>query len=136
MNAPQKNCPQYHLGGPTALFLGDPPTVNTKHAPPTVNTVPPTVNSAPPTVYTLPPTVNSAPSTVNTAPPTVNVYSRKKDNLFLCVSSLRICKFCTEKMKIALNVLKEYARICRPFHFSHNYVRNGIGGWGAKGLRM
>ena len=74
MNAPQKNRPKYHLGGPTALFMC---SSYCKHAPPTVNMASPTINSVPPTVNTAPSTVNSAPSTLNTAPPTVNVYSKR-----------------------------------------------------------
>ena len=98
MNAPNKNRPPYHLGGPTAQFMcssyckqapptvnmvppsenSDPPTVNT--APPTVNWAFPTGNTAPPTVNWAPPTVNMAPPSVNWAPPTVNDY--KKRGLF------------------------------------------------------
>ena len=62
MNAPQKNRPRYHLGGPTAPFMC---SSYCKQVPPTVNTAPPTVNSAPPTVNTAPPTVNSAPQLYN-----------------------------------------------------------------------
>ena len=58
MNAPPKNRPQYHLGGPTALFMC---SSYCKHAPPTVNTAPPPVNAAPPTVNLAPPTVCYAP---------------------------------------------------------------------------
>ena len=52
MNAPQKNRPQYHLGGPTAPFMY---SSYCKQAPPTVNMAPPTVNTAPPTVNMAPP---------------------------------------------------------------------------------
>ena len=52
---PQKNRPQYHLGGPTALFRC---SSYCKPAPPTVTSAPPTVNLAPPTVNSAPPTVN------------------------------------------------------------------------------
>ena len=81
MNAPQRNRPRYHLGGPTAPLMCSsycnqaPPTVNT--APPTVNSAPLNVNTAPPTVISAPPTVNTASPTVNWAPPSVNVYSRR-----------------------------------------------------------
>ena len=72
MNAPPKNRPRYHLGGPTALHMC---SSYCKQAPPTVNTAPPIVNSAPPTVILAPPTVKTAPPTVNWAPPSVSVYS-------------------------------------------------------------
>ena len=44
---PKKNCPRYHLGGPTAPFMC---SSYCKQAPPTVNTPPPTINIPPPTV--------------------------------------------------------------------------------------
>ena len=52
--SPPKNSPQYHLGGPTALFRC---SSYCKHASPTVNSAPRTVNSATPTVNYAPPTV-------------------------------------------------------------------------------
>ena len=70
MPPPKKKCPQYDLGGPTALFRC---SSYFKYAPPTVNSAPPTVNAAPPTVNTAPPTLNSAHPTVNSARPTVNM---------------------------------------------------------------
>ena len=49
MNGPQKSRPQYHLGGPTALFRC---SSYCKHASLTVNSAPPTVNTPWDPLYT------------------------------------------------------------------------------------